>query len=122
MSFETYIQGLFPLSIPSTTLASIMYNRGITANTEVSAIAAKTVDLAYADICMYVSKIPSDFTGSKDSDNGWSHSESSYKLTSSDKDAYKREANIIYQKYGESSSIRANLRIINIHGTPYYGS
>lgn len=122
MSFETYIQGLFPLAIPTATLTSIMYNRGITANTELSTLAVKDIQLAYADICIYFSKLPSDYTGTKDSDNGWSHSESSYRLSPTDKAEYKKEANAIYIKYGENASVRTSLKVININGTPYYGN
>ena len=122
MTFSEYIQGKFPITVPEATLATVMYDREIVDTYDIGLIAEKSVQLAYADICIYFAKTPSDYGGVKDSDNGWSHSESSYKLTSADKATYRNEANAIYRKYGESDSYKAGIRITNLHGTPYYGN
>lgn len=119
MTFEVYIQGLFPMTIPSATLASIMLNRSIVASSETTALTAKQQRLAYADICMYFAKSPSQYTGVKDSDNGWSHSEGSSSFTSADKAAYRKEANLIYMEYSDPA-YTSGLKIKSLHGTPYY--
>lgn len=121
MIFELYIKGLFPLTVSTDTLNSIMFNRGIEPETEVSLVSERLRELAYADTCMYFSRLPSGYTGSKDSDNGWSHTENSYNLTTSDKASYKAEANSIYLKYGETDKFKPSLRIKSLNGTPYYG-
>lgn len=121
MIFEIYIQGLFPITIPEATLGSVMFNRGIQSETEVFFVSEKSRELAFADICVYFSRLPSGYTGSKDSDNGWSHTESSYSLTASDKAVYRAEANGIYLKYGETSKYKPSLKIRSLNGTPYYG-
>jgi len=119
MTFEAYIQGLFPMTIPSATLASIMLNRGIAALSETDTLTAKEQRLAYADICMYFAKSPSQFSGVKDSDNGWSHSEGSSSFTASDKAAYRKEANSIYAEYSDPL-YTSGLKIRSLNGTAYY--
>lgn len=119
MTFETYIQGLFPITIPAATLASVMADRIITTGADITSVAIKDKELAYADVCIYFSKMPSGFTGVKDSDNGWSHSESSYSMTSSDKESYIKEANVIYKKYNDGG-YRSSVKFTSLNGTPYY--
>jgi len=119
MTLETYIQGLFPIVIPANTLASIMFNREITAASETDTLLQKQIRLVYADVCIYFSKSPSQYSGVKDSDNGWSHSEGSSSFTASDKAAYRKEANDIYLEYLDPA-YRSGIKIRSLNGTVYY--
>lgn len=121
MTAEAYIRGFFPTAIPDSALASIFLNRGITASSETTEVASQLLRLAYADVCMYIAKSPSQYTGVKDSDNGWSHSEGSVSYSQSDKDALRKEANTIYREYNDPA-FSSGIKIQNLHGRPYYGS
>jgi len=107
------------MTIPSNTMASILFNRSVSASSETTALTQQQIRLVYADVCMYFAKSPSQYSGVKDSDNGWSHSEGSSSFTASDKSAYRKEANDIYSEYSDPA-FKSGLKIKSLHGVPYY--
>jgi hypothetical protein len=119
-TIESYLSGVVPNFLSEAMINTIRIKRGIAYNADVTTLATSVLELATADAYMLAATMPSSYTGSKDSDGGWSHSEASHTLTSADKGMYKAQANAIYKKYLDSS-YRATVSITALNGTPYYG-
>lgn len=98
-----YLKGLVGFDIPDDSLNVILLKRNVHGNDDVVNIDVKTKDLLYADVLMYGTSIPSSYGGEEDSDNGWTHKESSRTVTTSDKKRWDALAKIIYQKYRDTS-------------------
>jgi len=120
-TIESYLSGMVPWSLSEAMLNTIRIKRGIAYNASVTSLSLETLELATADAYMMAISMPSSYTGAKDSDGGWSHTEGNYSISSADKGLFKSLANAIYKKYSDLSYL-ATVKITSLNGTPYYGS
>lgn len=101
VSIEDYLKGMVGFDVPASTINSIRINREITKGSDVAELSDKDKDLAYADLLMWASTNPSSYTGSKQSDGGWTQTEASKTLNASDKKSFRSMAMDIYKRYGD---------------------
>lgn len=101
VSIEDYLKGMVGFDVPVSTINSIRINREITKGSDVVELSDKDKDLAYADLLMWASTNPSSYTGSKQSDGGWTQTEASKTLNASDKKSFRSMAMDIYKRYGD---------------------
>ena len=101
VSIEDYLKGMVGFDVPASTINSIRINRKITKGSDVVELSDKDKDLAYADLLMWASTNPSSYTGSKQSDGGWTQTEASKTLNASDKKSFRSMAMDIYKRYGD---------------------
>ena len=101
VSIEDYLKGMVGFDVPASTINSIRINRKITKGSDVAELSDKDKDLAYADLLMWASTNPSSYTGSKQSDGGWTQTEASKTLNASDKKSFRSMAMDIYKRYGD---------------------
>ena len=101
VSIEDYLKGMVGFDVPTSTINSIRINREITKGSDVVELSDKDKDLAYADLLMWASTNPSRYTGSKQSDGGWTQTEASKTLNASDKKSFRSMAMDIYKRYGD---------------------
>ena len=101
VSIEDYLKGMVGFDVPASTINSIRINREITKGSDVVELSDKDKDLAYADLLMWASTNPSSYTGSKQSDGGWTQTEASKTLNASDKKSFRSMAMDIYKRYGD---------------------
>lgn len=120
-TIESYLSGIVPWSLSEAMLNTIRIKRGIAYNASATSLSLETLELATADAYMMAISMPSSYTGAKDSDGGWSHTEGNYSISSGDKGLFKSLANAIYKKYSDLSYL-ATVKITSLNGTPYYGS
>lgn len=106
---EAYLRGFVGFDVPESALTSILKYRKIDFNTDVDDLSQKQIDLAYADMLMWASTNPSSYTGSKESDGGWSRTEASKTISVTDKKRYAKSANEIYIKYNDSKKSRTSI-------------
>ena len=101
VSIEDYLKGMVGFDVPTSTINSIRINREITKGSDVAELSDKDKDLAYADLLMWASTNPSSYTGSKQSDGGWTQTEASKTLNASDKKSFRSMSMDIYKRYGD---------------------
>lgn len=101
VSIEDYLKGMVGFDVPASTINSIRINREIAKGADVAELSDKDKDLAYADLLMWASTNPSSYTGSKQSDGGWTQTEASKTLNASDKKSFRSMAMDIYKRYGD---------------------
>ena len=116
MTIEEYLRGKVGFEITDEALRSILVDRNIAEQVNVDTLTTKDKELAYADILMWGATRPSSYTGSKDSDGGWSHTEASSTLLKSDKERFESIANNIYIQYNDPKRRKARIKIINLNG------
>ena len=113
---ESYLRGLVGFDVTDAALTSMLLSRKIDFNADINDLTQKDLDLLYADLLMWASTNPSSYTGSKEADGGWSHTEASKTITATDKKRYEQMANDIYIKYGDSRKSSANIRAFSWNG------
>lgn len=113
VTLEDYLRGLVDFDVSEQALNSIRMYRGIKKGADVSELSQRTRDLAYADLLMWASTSPSSYTGGKDSDGGWSHTESSKTITVSDKKRFESMAKAIYKLY-QDRRYTSSIRIVSL--------
>ena len=101
VAIEDYLKGMVGFEITASTLNAIHINREIAKGADVAELSNKDKDLAYADLLMWASTNPSSYTGSKQSDGGWTQTEASKTLNASDKKSFRSMAMDIYKRYGD---------------------
>lgn len=101
VAIEDYLKGMVGFEVTTSTLNSIRINREIAKGADVAELSNKDKDLAYADLLMWASTNPSSYTGSKQSDGGWTQTEASKTLNASDKKSFRSMAMDIYKRYGD---------------------
>ena len=116
MTVEEYLRGKVGFEVTDEAIGTILVDRGVTVGVDVSTLISKDKELLYADILMWAATRPSSYTGSKDSDNGWSHTEASSTLLKSDKERFESIANGIYAKYNDPKRRKSKINIINLNG------
>lgn len=116
MTIESYLRGLVGFDITDEALESILFDRNIIANTDAATLTRKHKDLLYADTLMWAATKPSSYTGTKESDGGWSYTAGSSTLLKSDKERFEEIANSIYDRYDDERKAQTDIRIINLNG------
>lgn len=116
MTIESYLRGLVGFDITDEALESILFDRNIIANTDAATLTRKHKDLLYADTLMWAATKPSSYTGTKESDSGWSYTAGSSTLLKSDKERFEEIANSIYDRYDDERKAQTDIRIINLNG------
>lgn len=116
MTIEEYLKGRVGFDITDQAISTILLDREINAGAEVGDLTQKQKDLAYADMLMWGATRPSSYTGSKDSDGGWSRTEASSTLLKSDKERFAAIANEIYIKYNDPKRAKSKIKIVNLYG------
>jgi hypothetical protein len=101
-----YLVNKVRFSIPRKAMLSILASRGLPCDVPYMGADADMLRLAYADMLRWFLIGPSKVSGNSDSDNGWSHTEGGYQLSSSDRTLLSSEANAIYDELEPSSRIR----------------
>ena len=115
VSFEDYIKGLLGFEISDLALNTIRIKRGIDYAADVSILSIRTLELAEADAIKWYVSSPTNFTGSKDSDGGWSHQDASSSLSESDRKLLMNRASMLYAKWGEQNGYGVTAKIINLY-------
>ena len=118
-TIEDYLLGSVPFSVASSALNNIRVTRGIAYGADVATLSTKTIQLAVADVLMWGATSYTSWSGQKDSDGGWSHTEGSFTLSADDKASMRSRAMQIYKLYGDAAS-SPSLRVEPIFGEPYY--
>lgn len=113
VTIEDYLRGLVAFDVPDSALNSIRVFRSIARGADIEELSQRQKDLAYADLLMWASSNPSSYTGSKQSDGGWSQTEASRTLTVTDKRRFEDQARSIYKQYGDPR-YSSNIKIINL--------
>ena len=101
-----YLVNKVRFSIPRKAMLSILASRGLPSDVPYMEADADMLRLAYADMLRWFLIGPSKVSGTSDSDNGWSHTEGGYQLSSSDRTLLSSEANAIYDELEPDSRIR----------------
>lgn len=114
MSIVSYLKGKVGFDVPDATLNAILSDRGIDANTDIVELTEKQRDLLYADVLIWGATLPTTYSGVKESDGGWSHTEGSSTIQSADKKRFESIANDIYLKYNDPRKAKAKIKIINL--------
>ena len=114
VSIEEYLKGKVGFDVPDSALSSIRIDRKIEKGVDVETLDQKTKDLAYADLLMWGATNPSSYTGSKNSDGGWTQTEASKTITATDKKEFRQLAMSIYRKYGDGK-YKSKIRKINLN-------
>lgn len=115
VSFEDYIKGLLGFEISELALNTIRIKRGIDYATDVSTLSIRVLELSEADAIKWYVSSPTNYTGSKDSDGGWSHQDASSSLSESDRKSLMNRASMLYSKWGEQNGYGVNAKIINLY-------
>ena len=121
MLLKDYLKNMVSFEVPDATISCILELRGATVSTEFSSSDLKTAELSLADVLMYGATLPSSKSGAKDSDGGWSHTESNVSISALDKAGFRQRASVLYKKYGETVA-GFGITIQNLNGEPYVRS
>lgn len=113
ITIEEYLRGKVGFEVSDSTLTSILIDRAIPEQTDVCDISVKNRELAYADLLMWGATNPTSYSGSKEADGGWSHTEGSKTISVSDKNRWASMANSIYEKY-DDNNLKPRIRIFNL--------
>lgn len=114
ISIEEYLRGKVGFDVSDSALTSILIDRKVNKGADVSVLDQKTKDLAYADLLMWGATNPSSYTGSKNSDGGWTHTDASKTITTTDKKEWRKQADAIYREYGDKK-YKSRVRKINLN-------
>jgi hypothetical protein len=100
---ETWLKGMVDFDFSSETISAILFNRGIAAGTDASALSEKERDICYADLLMYAAGSSTKSSGEYISDNG-------YIIQRSAKNVFDRKAmrDIAYKLYTKWGDARAD--------------
>lgn len=107
---ESYLRGLVGFDVPDSAITSILIYRQIDFDADVNDLTKEQKELAYADLLMWAATNPTSYTGAKDSDGGWSHTEASKTISVSDKKRFEQMANDIYIKYNDCRKMKSGIR------------
>ncbi len=102
LTITDYILGSVGFEIPTSALSVILHNRGVAEGTDVSTLSTRTKELCVADALKWGVTMVSGTKRIEDKDADWSHAETIGTLLASDKSLWKKMADEIYVKYGES--------------------
>lgn len=110
-TIEAWLRGCVGFEVADNAINTILIDRGVEMEADVTKLDKKTKDLCKADLYMWCASTPS-VTGSVEDANGvWKHKEGGTQSSAFDKRNLRAMANDIYKKYGEnrgSGTIRMN--------------
>lgn len=100
MTIEQYLAGKVDFNLGDTTIAAILYDRGIPEGASLETVSQRQKDLALADLYVYVAGSSTSSSGEYESDGGWQRQRSA-------KNAYNRNgllalAKQLYAKWDEA--------------------
>lgn len=107
-----YILGRVAFEITDAAIESIFFERNVNGWADVSTIPEKTRQLCYADALLWGATLPSVGKRVEDADAGWKHAETSAQTTESERMLWRKMANDIYIKYGESPNSSMGFKIM----------
>ena len=112
----TYLLGVTNYPVNEEAVKVILAQRGIDLEATLADTPVKDQELAKADLLVWLCTSPSKVGVTRDSDNGWSHSEGGYTLYASDRAWLLRMANAIYSKYSEQTLMSTSHFKVRNHG------
>lgn len=118
MTVVSYIRGKVGFEITDSAIDAILLERGVDGNTDVSDLSFEEKELLYADALMWGATLPTVYSGTKESDGGWTHTEGSSTIQASDKKRFEAIAQEIYSKYNDPKKVKSKIKIVNLNG--YY--
>lgn len=118
MPIETYIRNMVGFDVPDGIIENILLDRGLTFGADSNNVSFADKQLSFADLLMWASTQPSSSGGAKDSDGGWSHTEATQSLSTTDRKEMRRTAMLIYRRF-DPTRYEASIRIVSLIGRPY---
>lgn len=117
MTVADYLINKVRFAVSRKAVAVILADREICGDMDFWECEKDSVRLAYADLLKWLVLGPSKVNNQTDSDNGWSHTEAGYELSSEDISRLKAEANAIYEELEPESVLKkkCSFRIVS-HG------
>lgn len=116
LSIVSYLKGRVGFEVSETAINGILTDRNVSLDADSSDLLFKEKELLYADLLMWGATLPTSFSGAKDSDGGWSHSEGSSTIQATDKKRFEGIANEIYRKYNDSRKAKSSIIFLNLNG------
>lgn len=113
VTIEDYLRGLVGFDVAESALNSIRVYRQTEKYADVLELSIKEKELLYADLLMWAATNPTSYTGSKDSDGGWTHTEAGKTISVTDKKRFENTANAIYKKY-QDRKYRSGIKLVNL--------
>lgn len=110
MTIEQYLQGKVDFNLNETTLAAILYDRGVTAGTAMASVSEKQKDLCLADIYMFLATSSTSTSGEYESDGGWQRQRANKNVV--DKGTLRALAQALYKKWGENVDATAVGKVV----------
>ena len=104
MTVEEYLYGCVGFEVAESAIASILIDRGVSANSSVLELDKKTKDLCKADLYMWCASTPSKTGSVEEADGYWKHKTTGSESSAFDKRNLRAMANDIYKKYGENTT------------------
>jgi len=99
MTIEQYLQGKVDYELSEKTMASILFDRSVAANTLVENTTLKQRELCLADIYMFLATSSTSTSGEYESDGGWQRQHSNKNVV--DRGAFRAMAQALYDKWSE---------------------
>lgn len=114
MSIVSYLKGKAGFDVPEITISAILADREVDATADIDDLTRKTKDLLFADVLMYGTTLPTTYSGTKESDGGWSYTGGSSTIQKADKERWYNAAQAIYNLYNDPKKAKSKIRIINL--------
>lgn len=102
-TMEDYLCGCVNIDVPKDVILRILLERDVDICENVINIEKEVRDLCKADLYVWMCMGVSRKNTVADADNGWSHSDGGYVISSEDKKLFLKMANAIYEKNGEKT-------------------
>ncbi len=110
-TMEDYLCGCVNMDIPKEVILRILLERDVDIYDDIFNIDKRVRDLCKADLYVWMCMGVSRRNTVADSDNGWSHSDGGYTISSDDKKLFLKIANAIYEENGERTVGKTTARI-----------
>lgn len=110
MNAVDFFQGQFSFPVPSAVVEAAMFQRGMTADDDISAVETMERELTLADILVILSRSSQGFSQRTGSD-AFSMTIKGEYVPLNDRRAMRDEANRIYTRYGEKDNVRTQTAI-----------
>ena len=118
MPIEAYIRNMVGFDVPDGIIENILLDRGLSFGIDSNNVSFANKQLSFADLLMWASTQPSSSGGAKDSDSGWSHTEATKTLSTTDRKEMRRTAMLIYRRF-DPSRYEASIKMVSLIGKPY---
>ena len=112
MTVEEYLHGCVGFDVDDSAIATILVDREIEPNSNISSIDKKKKDLCKADLYMWCASTPSIMGSVEDANGSWKHKEGGTQSSAFDKRNLRAMANDIYRLYGENT-VNSKIRIVS---------